>query len=104
MAFSRCAVFDTPLEYLQIMSCHPYLHYRRLKLTCPQLAGKLFGVSVEAADGQAPIWHPDVRFFKVFLDGKLKAYLYLDPYSRPAGTLLPHLYHATYDACLTQSS
>jgi hypothetical protein len=29
------------------------------------LAHKLFGVTIEAADGDAPVWHPDVRFFKV---------------------------------------
>ena len=50
-----------------------------------QLAGRLFGVTMEAADGQAPVWHKDVRFFKVLLDGKPKAFFYLDPYSRPAG-------------------
>lgn len=49
-----------------------------------QLAGRLFEVTVEAADGQAPIWHPDVRFFVLKLDGVPKAHFYLDPYSRPA--------------------
>lgn len=49
-----------------------------------QLANRLFNVSIEAADGQAPIWHPDVRFFSLKLEGKQKAYFYLDPYSRPA--------------------
>ena len=53
-----------------------------------QLAGRLFGVTMEAADGQAPVWHEDVRFFKVLLDGKPKAFFYLDPYSRPAGVPL----------------
>jgi oligopeptidase A len=47
------------------------------------LAKRLFDVDVEAADGQAPIWHPDVRFFLVKAGGKPKAYFYLDPYSRP---------------------
>ncbi len=49
-----------------------------------QLAHRLFGVTIEAADGEAPVWHPDVRFFRVTKDGKPKAYFYLDPYSRPA--------------------
>lgn len=62
-------------------------------LMCSQLAGKLFNVRVEAADGQAPVWHKDVRFFKVFLDDKPKAYFFLDPYSRPAGDSSPPFPH-----------
>ena len=30
-----------------------------------QLANRLFGVEVVPADGEAPVWHKDVRFFKV---------------------------------------
>jgi oligopeptidase A len=48
------------------------------------LIERLFEVKIEVADGQAPIWHPDVRFFKVLKAGKPKAYFYLDPYSRPS--------------------
>lgn len=48
------------------------------------LAKRLFDVDIEAADGQAAVWHPDVRFFVVKKEGKPKAYFYLDPYSRPA--------------------
>ena len=51
-----------------------------------ELAGALFGVRVEPADGEVEVWHPDVRFFKV-LDaqtGSPRAYFYLDPYTRPA--------------------
>ena len=29
------------------------------------LAERLFGVRIRAADGEAPVWHPDVRFFRV---------------------------------------
>ena len=63
------------------------------------LCGRLFGIRIEAADGQAPIWHPDVRFFRVFeASGGVPspanqgagadaaqplAAFYLDPYSRP---------------------
>jgi Peptidase family M3 len=36
-----------------------------------------------AARPQAPVWHPDVRFFKLSVQGQPKAYFYLDPYSRP---------------------
>lgn len=48
------------------------------------VAKRLFGVDIEPADGQAPVWNKDVSFFKVVKDGKAKAYFYLDPYSRPA--------------------
>jgi len=47
------------------------------------LAKRLFDVDITAADGQAPIWHKDVRFFQVSQNGQPKAYFYLDPYSRP---------------------
>ncbi|MBI5496391.1 MAG: M3 family metallopeptidase [Deltaproteobacteria bacterium] len=49
------------------------------------LAGRLFGVTVSRADGEAPTWHPDVMFFRVTArDGAPVAAFYLDPYSRPA--------------------
>jgi oligopeptidase A len=47
------------------------------------LADKLFGIEVTAADGQAPIWHSDVRYFQVKKEGEPIAFFYLDPYSRP---------------------
>jgi len=48
------------------------------------LVGRLFGIRVEAADGEAPVWHPDVRFFAVADEsGARIAHFYLDPYSRP---------------------
>jgi len=48
------------------------------------LTRRLFGVTIEAADGAARVWNPDVRFFKIF-DGSKKhiASFYLDAYSRP---------------------
>jgi oligopeptidase A len=49
------------------------------------LARRLFGVVIRPADGEAQIWHPDVRFFRVTdEDGSPRAAFYLDPYSRPA--------------------
>jgi oligopeptidase A len=49
------------------------------------LANRLFGVTITPADGSAPIWHPDVRFFRVHDEGgATMAAFYLDPYSRPA--------------------
>ncbi len=56
------------------------------------LADRLFDIQITAADGQAPVWHEDVRYFQVdsprdssaSRDGAPIAYFYLDPYSRPA--------------------
>jgi len=50
-----------------------------------QLCGRLFGIRIEAADGEAPVWHPDVRFFRVVdaVSGTAIAAFFLDPYSRP---------------------
>ena len=48
------------------------------------LARRLFGVQIEAADGEAPVWHRDVRFFRVRDEqGTPIAAFYLDAYSRP---------------------
>ena len=50
------------------------------------LAERLFEVKVVAADGEAPVWHEDVRFFRIVdaSSGAPRAAFYLDPYSRPA--------------------
>jgi oligopeptidase A len=50
------------------------------------LANRLFGVKIIAADGEAQVWHEDVRFFKVLDEesGEEIAAFFLDPYSRPA--------------------
>lgn len=50
------------------------------------LANRLFGVTIEAADGQAQVWNADVRFFNIkdTASGEHIASFYLDPYSRPA--------------------
>ncbi|GAB4531820.1 MAG: M3 family metallopeptidase [Pleurocapsa sp.] len=49
------------------------------------LAKRIFGVSIVSADGQAPVWHEDVRYFQINNEeGETIAYFYLDPYSRPA--------------------
>lgn len=49
------------------------------------LIERIFNISVRAADGEAEVWHPDVRFFKLFDkdSGKHVASFFLDPYSRP---------------------
>jgi oligopeptidase A len=49
------------------------------------LARRLFGAVITPADGEAPVWHPDVRYFRVADEsGAPVAAFYLDPYSRPA--------------------
>lgn len=49
------------------------------------LCDRLFGLRIRPADGEAPVWHPDVRFFRVddAGSGEPLAAFYLDPYSRP---------------------
>ena len=49
------------------------------------LCQRLFDIQIVAADGEAPIWHSDVRYFRVLeaRNGAPLAGFYLDPYSRP---------------------
>ncbi len=62
----------------------PYFPMPRVLDGLFALASRLFGVSIEAADGETPVWHPDVRFFHVLDEsGERLASFYLDPYSRP---------------------
>eukprot|EP00913_Durusdinium_trenchii_P023284 g21862.t1 len=63
----------------------PYFSLERVLNGLFSLASRLFGISVKRADGDAPLWHPDVQFFKVHdeADGSHLASFYLDPYSRP---------------------
>jgi oligopeptidase A len=49
------------------------------------LARRLFGVVIRPADGEAPVWNSEVRFFRVSDEsGAPIAAFYLDAYSRPA--------------------
>jgi oligopeptidase A len=52
------------------------------------LIERLFDVRIEAADGEQQVWHPDVKFFKIYESGSPNgsdpiAAFYLDPFSRP---------------------
>ena len=48
------------------------------------LVRRLFEVEVVAADGEAPVWHPDVRYFRINdLSGTQIASFFLDPFARP---------------------
>lgn len=63
----------------------PYFPLPRVLNGLFELTERLFGVRLEEAIGQAPVWHEDVQFFRVFDDrDEPKAAFYLDPYSRPA--------------------
>jgi oligopeptidase A len=68
----------------------PYFPLPRVLEGLFSLCGRLFDIHIEAADGEAPVWHPDVRFFRVLegagagaRTGQAIAAFYLDPYSRP---------------------
>ncbi|MGZ5201692.1 MAG: M3 family metallopeptidase [Telluria sp.] len=45
-----------------------------------KLVSQLFGVTIAPDD--APVWHPDVRFFRIERDGQLVGQFYLDLYAR----------------------
>ena len=62
----------------------PYFSLDRVLNGLFELCHRLFGISVKSADGNAPIWNPDVRYYEVFDESqKHIAGFYLDPYSRP---------------------
>lgn len=67
----------------------PYFPLHRVLDGLFGLVQRVFAVRVAPADGDAPVWHKDVRFFKVFdedADGQTGEHIasfYLDPYSRP---------------------
>jgi len=68
----------------------PYFPLPRVLEGLFALCSRLFGITIEAADGEAPVWHNDVRYFRI-LEGEQAgsdagtpiAGFYLDPYSRP---------------------
>lgn len=72
--------FDFSAEELR-----PYFPLEQVLDSLFGLVNRLFGVTITAADSQAPKWHEDVRYFQVADEqGEAIAYFYLDPYSRPA--------------------
>jgi oligopeptidase A len=76
----REAKFDFNAEELR-----PYFSLPQVLEGLFGLAKRIFGVTITSADGQAPVWHEDVRYFQVSNEaGDAIAYFYLDPYSRPA--------------------
>ena len=75
----REAKFDFTAEELR-----PYFSLTRVLDGLFGLAKRIFGVTITTADGEAPVWHEDVRYFRVADEaGEAIAHFYLDPYSRP---------------------
>ncbi len=63
----------------------PYFPLPRVLEGLFGLGKRIFGVTITPADGEAPVWHEDVRFFQINDEAdETIAYFYLDPYSRPA--------------------
>ena len=77
----REKLFDYTDEQLR-----PYFPLPRVLDGLFGLAERLFDVTIDRADGEAPVWHKDVQFFKVMdaSSGDHIASFYLDPYSRPS--------------------
>lgn len=59
----------------------PYFSLPRVLEGLFALVNRLFDVEIVAADGKAPVWDKDVRFFQINRNGEPAAYFYLDPYS-----------------------
>jgi len=63
----------------------PYFPLEQVLQGLFDLSQRIFGVTITAADGEAPVWHSDVRYFQIADEsGEPIAHFYLDPYSRPA--------------------
>ncbi|XAR60076.1 Oligopeptidase A [Bertholletia excelsa] len=63
----------------------PYLSLPKVIESLFNLSKMLFNIEIDSADGLAPVWHKDVKFYRVKNDlGIPIAYFYFDPYSRPS--------------------
>ncbi|KDP32168.1 hypothetical protein JCGZ_12629 [Jatropha curcas] len=63
----------------------PYFSLPKVMDGLFNLAKNLFGIDIEPADGLAPVWNNDVKFYRVKdSSGAPIAYFYFDPYSRPS--------------------
>lgn len=62
----------------------PYFSLDRVLNGLFELCRQIFGITVKSANGDAPVWNPDVRYYNIFNESqKHIAGFYLDPYSRP---------------------
>lgn len=76
----REAKFDFNAEELR-----PYFPLDQVLTGLFNLSQQIFGITITPADGEAAVWHPDVRYFQVADEtGAIIAHFFLDPYSRPA--------------------
>lgn len=64
----------------------PYFPHETVLAGMFDLVERIFGINVRSADGKAPVWHKDARYFEIddAATGKTIAAFYYDPYSRPA--------------------
>jgi oligopeptidase A len=71
----RREAFDLDSEALR-----PWFPLEQVLQGLFDLCQRLFAIRIEAADGEAPLWHPDVRFFRVrdVASGEPLAFFYLD--------------------------
>ncbi len=75
----RLAKYDFSEEELR-----QYFQFPQVLSGLFELSERLFGIKVKECTGDVPVWHPDVRFYRVSgEDGSAMASFYLDPYSRP---------------------
>ncbi|KDD76574.1 M3 peptidase [Helicosporidium sp. ATCC 50920] len=57
------------------------------------LLHRLWGMHVvESIDDKPPVWHPDVRYFRLFNGTELLGSFYLDPFARPDKFSVPYTY------------
>lgn len=83
VAFWAERVKEAKFQYSE-EELRPYFPLERALDGLFSLVKKAFRIEVRRADGEAPVWHQDVRFFKIHDDsGKHIASFFLDPYSRP---------------------
>ena len=76
----REAKFNFTAEELR-----PYFPLPQVLKGLFNLVQRIFGVTISPADGEAPVWQEDVRYFQIAdHTGEVIAHFYLDPYSRPA--------------------
>lgn len=62
----------------------PYFSLDRVLNGLFELCRQIFGITVKSANGDAPVWNPDVRYYNIFNESQQHiAGFYLDPYSRP---------------------
>ncbi|KAF3614175.1 hypothetical protein FXO38_35825 [Capsicum annuum] len=85
VTIALCIELPTYLEcYENQEELQPYFSLSRVMDGLFNLVNMLFGINLEPADGLAPVWNHDVRFYLVNDSSLIPiAYFYFDPYSHP---------------------